>query len=83
MQDLVTQTLAAFGRIDLLVNNAGGSFRFEDILDFPAGRFDRVVAVNLRGTFLCSRAVLPAMIAQRGGVIVNISSDSAARGHTR
>ena len=74
---LAQRTLDAFGRIDLLVNNAGGSSSFAPIADFPLHRFDRALAVNLRSTFLCTRAVLPTLIAQRGGVIVNISSDSA------
>jgi NAD(P)-dependent dehydrogenase (short-subunit alcohol dehydrogenase family) len=76
---LVERTLAAFGRIDLLVNNAGGSSRFLPIEEFSVGRLDRVIAANVRSVFLCSKAVLPAMKAQGGGVIVNISSDSAGQ----
>ena len=78
VQALVRQTLEHFGRIDLLVNNAGGSSSFESVERYPLHRFDRVVALNIRGTFLCSQAVLPAMLAQRSGVIVNISSDSGS-----
>ncbi len=79
VQAMAQQTLDRFGRIDLLVNNAGGSSTFEAIERYPLHRFDRVVALNIRGTFLCSQAVLPAMAAQGSGVIVNISSDSGAR----
>jgi 3-oxoacyl-[acyl-carrier protein] reductase len=69
----VQQTLARFGRIDVLVNNAGmvGRGRVEDLSD---REWDRVLSVNLRGAFLCARAVLPSMKRQRRGYIVNISS---------
>ncbi len=74
---MVKKVMDTYGRIDLLVNNAGGSSSFGPVKDFPLHRFDRVITLNLRGTFLCTREVLPHMIAQKGGVIVNISSDSA------
>src|SRR5437867_3290468 len=69
----VQQTLARFGRIDVLVNNAGisGRGRVEDLSERD---WDRVLSVNLRGAFLCARAVLPSMKRQRRGYIVNISS---------
>ena len=69
----VQQALARFGRIDLLVNNAGisGRGRVEDLSERD---WDRVFSVNLRGAFLCTRAVLPSMKRQRRGYIVNISS---------
>ena len=64
---------AAFGDCTLLVNNAGHvhQSRFVDLM--PAD-FDRMFAVHVRGTFLCIRAVLPAMLAKGSGVIVNIAS---------
>jgi citronellol/citronellal dehydrogenase len=61
-----------FGRIDILVNNAGALW-WQPLLDTPARRFDLVVGVNARAAFLCSRAVLPTMIAQRFGHIINMS----------
>jgi 3-oxoacyl-[acyl-carrier protein] reductase len=69
----VRQTLARFGRIDVLVNNAGipGRGRVEDLSEKD---WDRILSVNLRGAFLCARAVLPSMKRQRRGYIVNISS---------
>jgi NAD(P)-dependent dehydrogenase (short-subunit alcohol dehydrogenase family) len=71
--------LNAFGRIDILVNNAGITQPVR-VLDLTPEDWDRVVAVNLKGTFLCSKAVLPTMIAQNFGRIVNLSSVSAKRG---
>ena len=74
---LFQRTLDEFGRVDLLVNNAGGSGTFAPVEGYPMRRFDRVVALNLRGTFLCCRAAIGPMTSQGGGVIVNVSSDSA------
>ena len=65
-----------FGRVDVLVNNAGiaGNQSATTLHVTPVAEFDRVVAVNLRGVFLGCRAVLPVMLEQGGGVIVNIAS---------
>lgn len=76
VERLVEQTLAGFGRVDVLCNNAGVLHRGRvDELD-PA-QWDEMVAVNLRGPFLCSRAVLPYMKRQDYGRIVDMSSGSA------
>lgn len=72
IDSLVTRTLERFGRIDLLVNNAGALY-WAGILDTPPKRFDLVMSVNARAAFLCCRAVLPTMIRQGGGHIVNMS----------
>jgi len=71
--EMVEKTLAEWGRIDILVNNAATNFpaRFHEM---PQKHWDRILEVNLRGTVLCTRAVLPAMIDQRRGHIINISS---------
>ncbi len=71
---LVRDTLARFGAIDILVNNAGILTPFREIVDMPVEEWDRTFSVNLRGTFLCCRAVLPAMIAKRYGRIINIGA---------
>ncbi|NLN15909.1 MAG: SDR family oxidoreductase [Firmicutes bacterium] len=76
---MVDQILAEFGRIDILVNNAGITQPIK-VLDTTAEDWDRIMAVNLKGTFLCSRAVIPTMIKQQYGRIVNISSVSGKRG---
>jgi citronellol/citronellal dehydrogenase len=72
IEAMAAQTLAAFGRIDLLVNNAGALF-WQSVLDTPGKKFDLVMGVNARAAFLCSRAVLPAMIGRRWGHIINLS----------
>ena len=68
--------LARFGQVDILVNNAGiGSYA--PFLETPLDTWERVLAVNLRGTFLCCQAVLPAMIERSQGSVINISSLAA------
>jgi 3alpha(or 20beta)-hydroxysteroid dehydrogenase len=69
----VEEALGNFGRIDVLVNNAG-ILRFAAITDQRLDDFQRIIAVNQLGTFLGMRAVTPAMTEQGGGSIVNVSS---------
>lgn len=77
-------TLDRFGRIDGLVNNAAIAIRIKHtnapLEELPIEEWDRVIAVNLRGPFLCCRAVLPHMKAQRYGKILNISSGTFFNG---
>jgi citronellol/citronellal dehydrogenase len=72
IEGMAATTLERFGRIDLLINNAG-ALHWAGILDTPPKRFDLVMGVNTRAAFLCCRAVMPAMIRQGGGHIVNMS----------
>ena len=74
---MVETVLSRFGRVDVLVNNAAVDFPSK-VADMPLRRWEVVFRVGLTGPFLCSRAVLPAMIAQRGGSIINITSQAGS-----
>lgn len=71
---------AGHGRVDVLVNVAGGSLHRHPLDEFPLARWRAVIDANLTSTFLCCRAVTPIMKQQRSGAIVNISSDIAFAG---
>jgi 3-oxoacyl-[acyl-carrier protein] reductase len=75
---LVSRALAEGGRIDCLVT-AAGLAAFGPVADAKTEDWDQLIAVNLRGAFLCCRAVLPAMMAQRRGTIINIGSVVTSR----
>ncbi len=76
VRQMVAQVVAEFGTVDILINNAG-VLRNTPIVDMPEAEWDLVTDVCLKGTFLCSQAVLPIMMAKRYGKIVNISSLAA------
>lgn len=76
---MITAAASEIGPIDVLVNNAGLSFG-DDILEIEPDVWDRNLNVVLRGPYLCSRAVLPGMIEQRRGSIVNIASVNGMSG---
>jgi NAD(P)-dependent dehydrogenase (short-subunit alcohol dehydrogenase family) len=71
---MVGQTIDMYGRIDVLVNNAGVMVLGETILDINPEEWDQSVAANLRGPYLCCRSVLPWMIEQGRGSIIHIGS---------
>ncbi|MCI0444869.1 glucose 1-dehydrogenase [bacterium] len=71
---LVEQTVSAYGRIDVLVNNAGIDLA-KKITETTEIEWDRLMNVNLKGVFLCSKAVIPVMRNQQSGVIVNVASE--------
>ncbi len=81
VQDLVDRTVAEFGRVDVLVNNAGINTPERGLEDIPPETWDQVIQVNLTGSFNCIRALLPRMKEQRGGLIINIASMCAKRAH--
>jgi NAD(P)-dependent dehydrogenase (short-subunit alcohol dehydrogenase family) len=79
VESVVQSTIDIFGRLDILVNNAG-ILRPNYVIDHPEQDFDAVLAVNVKGTFLCSQAAAKAMIAQgQGGSIIIISSASGKK----
>ena len=73
VRKMVDTVLGAFGHIDILVNNAG-IFTQALVEDLPVADWDRILNVNLRGTFLCTHFVLPHLLKQGGGRIINIAS---------
>lgn len=77
VERLVQETVARFGRIDILVNNAGISMTYGRVGEIDPKRWADVIGVNLIGTFNCSRAVLPLMLKQGGGKIINLKGYGA------
>lgn len=71
---MISDTLDKMKHIDILVNNAGINARPAKIGDIPIEDWDRVLGVDLRAVFICTRAVLPVMVKQKNGNIINISS---------
>jgi NAD(P)-dependent dehydrogenase (short-subunit alcohol dehydrogenase family) len=86
VETMVQQALQKFGQIDILVNNAGalaGRDRVP-VVDLDEAEWDRIQNINVKGPFLCSRAVARAMIARgQGGKIINMSSVSGKKGVAR
>ena len=79
VQVLVRKTLEHFGRIDILMNNAGANPVLSPLADLGEEAFDKVLEVNLKGALLMSQAVARQMIQQGGGRIINMSSISGLR----
>ena len=75
----VEKALATFSTIDILINNAGVG-KFGKFLDLTPEEFENIIKINLFGTYYATRAVLPGMIAQQSGDIINISSTAGLRG---
>jgi len=75
VQNAFQKIISDYGRIDVLVNVAGGSLHRHTIEDFPLDHWQAVIDVNLTSTFICCRAVTGLMKSQKSGAIVNISSD--------
>ena len=77
-QAMAAQTLQRFGRIDILINNAAlyGGLQLTPFEQIPEAEWDRVMAVNVKGIWLCCKAVVPAMKEQGRGKIINIASDT-------
>jgi citronellol/citronellal dehydrogenase len=69
---LVEQTVAEFGRVDILINNAGALW-WKPVLETPAKRFDLIMSINVRASFLTSYYALPHMVHQKWGHIINMA----------
>lgn len=80
-EEMAKKTVKKFGRIDILVNNAG-IFPFKSLLEMREEDWDKVLDVNLKGVFNCTKAVIPKMIKQKYGKIINITSIAGVKvGH--
>jgi 3alpha(or 20beta)-hydroxysteroid dehydrogenase len=80
VQAYVAAAVGAFGTIDVLFNNAAVIGPIGAVAEYDVEAFDRVMAINVRGVFLGLRHVLPIMLAQRSGAVINTGSLSSARG---
>jgi len=75
----VKAAVETFGRLDIVVNNAGWTHRNKPIMEVTEEEFDRVYAINVKSIFLMTRACVPLMRAQGGGNIVNVGSTAGIR----
>jgi NAD(P)-dependent dehydrogenase (short-subunit alcohol dehydrogenase family) len=84
IETMIDETLAEWGRLDILHNNAAdlsAGVRDADIETMDLDVWDRAFSVNVRGTMLCCKLALPAMVRQGGGVIINTASNLGLQGH--
>jgi NADP-dependent 3-hydroxy acid dehydrogenase YdfG len=78
-QELVRWTIAQYGMVDILINNAGHSSKVRNVRWIGLEEWEKVMAVNVTGVYLLTQAVLPSMIERGGGTIVTVSSYAALR----
>jgi NAD(P)-dependent dehydrogenase (short-subunit alcohol dehydrogenase family) len=78
---IVDETVRAFGRLDILVNNAGIAGPTASVAEAKCEDWERTLAVNLTGAFLCSKHAIPHLIARKGGRILNITSVAGLIGY--
>jgi len=77
---MVAKTVETFGRLDGAFNNAGIEGKMVDTVNYPEEIFDRIMAINLKGVWLCMRAEIPQMLKTGGGAIVNTASGAGLVG---
>src|SRR4051794_32319269 len=80
VQAAVAQAVKAFDRIDCAFNNAGVENKATPLAEIEIEEWDRILGINLRGTFVCMKHEIAQMLKQGGGVIVNTSSGAGIRG---
>lgn len=78
---MIERTVSEFGRVDIIVNNAGGGAAMKKAEDTPYNEWVKIVDFNLTGTFNCCMAAGKQMIEQKGGKIINISSTAGTKGN--
>jgi NAD(P)-dependent dehydrogenase (short-subunit alcohol dehydrogenase family) len=80
VEAMVAKTVETYGRLDCAFNNAGIEHKIVDTVTVTEDVFDRVIAINLKGVWLCMRAEIPQMLKQGGGTIVNTASGAGLVG---
>ncbi len=82
IEEMVSKTIERFGRIDILINNAAvfATIKLKPFFEISAQEWDQLMQVNLKGTFLCCKAVYPQMKKQGSGKIINVSSGTFFKG---
>jgi NAD(P)-dependent dehydrogenase (short-subunit alcohol dehydrogenase family) len=80
VQAALRRTIELFGRLDAAFNNAGIEQEIRPAAETPEEEWDRIIAINLRGVFLCLKYEIPLMLEQGGGAIVNTSSGAGVKG---
>jgi NAD(P)-dependent dehydrogenase (short-subunit alcohol dehydrogenase family) len=83
VRGMVDEVLRNFNKVDILVNNAGIVGPVQPVWEYPVEDWDRVMDINMKGTFLCCKATLPPMLKRESGRIVNIASISGKEGNPR
>ncbi|MGM4905942.1 SDR family NAD(P)-dependent oxidoreductase [Tardiphaga sp. 866_E4_N2_1] len=76
----IKQVIERFGRLDIAFNNAGVENKAAPLHEIELGEWDRILGINLRGTFVCMKREIAQMVSQGGGVVVNTSSGAGIRG---
>ncbi len=79
LQSMMGQAISAFGKVDIIVNNAGWSHKNQPMLDVNEEEFDRVFEINVKSIYQMSKASIPHMRENGGGVIINIGSTAGKR----
>lgn len=80
VKSAVARTVGAFGRLDIAFNNAGVENKAAPVHEIDLAEWDRILSINLRGTFTCMKHELAQMVAQGSGVVINTSSGAGIRG---
>ncbi|MFB0488216.1 NAD(P)-dependent dehydrogenase (short-subunit alcohol dehydrogenase family) [Methylobacterium sp. OAE515] len=80
VEEAVAKTVERFGRLDCAFNNAGVENKAAPVHEIALGEWDRILGINLRGTFVCMKHEIAQMLRQGGGVVVNTSSGAGIRG---
>ncbi|MFG3757066.1 SDR family NAD(P)-dependent oxidoreductase, partial [Klebsiella pneumoniae] len=75
----VQQAVSSFGKLDIVVNNAGWTFRNKPLLEVTEDEFDKVFAINVKSIYLMTNAAVPVMRQQKSGRIINIGSTAGVR----